>query len=188
MANTLDRLNVGPRVGLAPCTLGLGCSLLIAGLASAGIKNWNAGSGDWSTAGNWSPIGLPGPADPVLVGNTAAAHNDWLTLDVHASIASLAVTDGMMVDCDVFRLLVAANTQVSGQNDGGDVIYPSRIRVGQSPFALDFVTNDLTVVDEAWLEIEDGATMRVNGLFTVGDGSLLWGEGNVDLYATARWR
>jgi len=158
----------------------LGVALL--GSAAAGaIKSWNSDDGDWSTAGNWSPFGLPGGADSVFIGNTAAAINGWMYLDINASIASLSVTDGMMLDGDGSRLLVSGDTLISGRNTDGIITYPSRIRVSQSPFALDFSTFDLTIEDEAWLEIEDGATARVNGHLSIASGSALFGEGVLEL-------
>ncbi|MFO0873677.1 MAG: hypothetical protein U0575_06860 [Phycisphaerales bacterium] len=187
MQRSIDRIKLSPRHGrhvnhgLRRCAVAMAGAMLVTSLSPAAVKNWNVGDGDWSLAGNWSPLGVPGAADSVFIGNTVAAKNDWVNLDVNASIASLSVTDGMMLDGDGVRLLVSGDTLVSGHNQDGIFSYPSRIRVDQSPFALDFVTDDLTVTDEAWIEIEHGATMRVNGLFSIGDGCLLYGDGVVEL-------
>jgi hypothetical protein len=167
-----------PRGGTLLGVLG---TVLATHAASAANKHWNSADGDWSDSGAWTAVGVPGVADAVFIGTTVPAVNSWIDLDIHASIASLTVIDGMMLDSDGARLLVAGDTLISGKNSDGDFIYPSRIRVDQSPFALDFTTDDLTLSNEGWLEIENGATMRANGLLSIGDDSLLTGEGTIQL-------
>ena len=68
--------------------------------ASAAMKSWTTGDGDWNVGANWSPIGVPGPADDVFIGNLFSVENDWVTLDVNSAIHSLSITDGMALDTD----------------------------------------------------------------------------------------
>ena len=38
-----------------------------AAVATAAVKNWVAGDGNWNTPGNWSPAGVPGAGDDVKI-------------------------------------------------------------------------------------------------------------------------
>ena len=91
--------------------------------AIAGSKSWaDANGGDWSTGADWSPIGIPTALDAVFIGNIFSVQNEWVDLDVDATIASLSITDGMMLDSDGSRLIVNGDTLVSGQNQVGNVM------------------------------------------------------------------
>lgn len=52
------------RLGLA-IILALACSSAI--VAEAATHSWNVGNGNWSVAGNWSPVGVPGAGDTVNI-------------------------------------------------------------------------------------------------------------------------
>ena len=49
--------------------LGVLAALIVGSSASAATKNWNANveTGNWSTAGNWSPSGVPANGDDVNI-------------------------------------------------------------------------------------------------------------------------
>ena len=52
--------------------------LLMTGLSSATTKIWSGGNGDWWTAGNWTPSGVPVTGDDVTIGtlgNTVVLSN-----------------------------------------------------------------------------------------------------------------
>ena len=51
----------------------------------------NPGSGNWNTAGNWSPSGVPLAADPLTIGNTAQNQAFTLTVDTAAVAASITM-------------------------------------------------------------------------------------------------
>src|SRR4051812_41291165 len=55
----------------------LGCALMITAIVNAGTKTWVGGaSGDWYWASNWSPAGLPSPADDIVIdGATVNVYN-----------------------------------------------------------------------------------------------------------------
>jgi hypothetical protein len=152
--------------------------------ASAQVKNWNAGDGNWGWAANWSPIGLPGGGSQVFIGNTVVAENDWVTLNVNASIASLTITDGMVLDSDTSQLVVAGATVVSGQNSDGIQIYPSRIQVRNGPAAADVILGSLSIADDAMLEME-GGTLLVSSLLDIEPTGNLFGEGVIRLTSNA---
>ncbi|MBL9141921.1 MAG: hypothetical protein JNK53_08655 [Phycisphaerae bacterium] len=163
---------------LAGCT----ALLLAASPALAIDKHWNiAGTGNWNVAGNWSPVGTPGGADNVFIGSTVPAINGWVNLTANASVNSLSLTDGMALDTNVSSMTVAGLTDISGQNQIGQQIYPSRIIVAQGPAAFDFVTSSLVASNGGWAEVV-GGTLRVNTMLTVADTSLVGGHGVISLH------
>lgn len=63
--------------------------LVTAGVARATVVSWtNTSGGNWSAAPNWSPNTVPAAADDVAI---TAEGSYTVTLDVHATIASLTV-------------------------------------------------------------------------------------------------
>lgn len=170
---------------LAPFTTVLGLTAAFAlALPAWGIdKHWNfVGTGSWQTGGNWSPVGAPGGADAVFVGSTVAAENGWVNVNGNVSIQSLTITDGMMVDGNTSQVTVSGPTNVSGANHVNPFVYPSRFRVGNGAAVYDWVVADVTVADEADVEIWEGSVLRVNGLLTIQDTASLNGEGSVYLF------
>ena len=57
-------------------------------VASAAVKSWAVASGPWGAGGNWSPVGVPGVADDVLIGPHINASNETVTLSADASVDS----------------------------------------------------------------------------------------------------
>jgi hypothetical protein len=147
-----------------------------AGVAGAQAKNWNAGVGNWGTAANWSPVGLPGLASQVSLGNTVAAENAFVTLNIDSWIASLSITDGMVLNTTTSQLIVTGETAVSGKNVGDMVSYPSRMQVKDGPAATDVALADLEVTDEARIELW-GGTLQVSGQLVIGDTAAVSGDG-----------
>ena len=84
------------RVGLA------GLAVVVAVAAStpafAATKFWVASGGakSWSTATNWSPVGVPGITDDVVLSNTMS--NNDVMIDADVDIASLTVQSGYAKD------------------------------------------------------------------------------------------
>lgn len=146
------------------------------------VKSWSlVAGGAWNNNAGWTPAGVPGPADDVHIGNLFSVENEWITLNVNATIASLSITDGMMLDSNGSRLVVNGHTLVSGYNSSGGFGYPSRFRVDQTPFVHDFILGSLSIEDEGWVELENGGTLRVNGLLDVSDGARIFGSGVIEL-------
>lgn len=150
-----------------------GTLLAAAGHSLAIDKHWNAAAGTWSTGANWSPVGMPAPADRVFIGDTVAALNATCSLNVNATVAAATITDGMRLNTGVFQLTVTGDTLVTGRNDlPNNVVAPSGLAVLQGPAATDCSLNNLTVSDGASVSIYDGATLRVSGLLLLDDASL----------------
>ncbi len=86
-------------------------SVTVTTAASTGSYTWNAASGDWNVAGNWSPVGVPSHNDAVTVAAGAAITMDAAgaaeTVDVATTSpatvvgeSSLMVTKGVSVVAD----------------------------------------------------------------------------------------
>src|SRR6266446_10849429 len=75
---------IAPRLrGPTLILVSLGLILISGEAAYATSFSWNVGSGDWFTATNWSPNGVPGAADDVVISNGGTC-----TLDAAASITN----------------------------------------------------------------------------------------------------
>ncbi|NOQ97950.1 MAG: hypothetical protein GQ561_07265, partial [Calditrichae bacterium] len=79
---------------------------------------WNGGSGDWNVATNWSPNGVPGNTDNVLI---TASGNYTVTLDVDTSIADISIggTSGIQTLSLTGRTFTVNGTAMIG--DSGSV-------------------------------------------------------------------
>lgn len=162
------------------CVTWAGVVAMLAAPAGAQVKSWNAVNGGWNAPGNWSPVGVPGPANFVLIGNTAAAENGSVNLNVNASVLSLSLTDGMDLHNTGTQLIVAGGITISGMNPGRDFDYHSALTVGDAPFPQDVIAGSLTAADEGWLLI-GGGTLVVAGLLTLESDALLYGDGLIQL-------
>jgi hypothetical protein len=102
--------------------------LLLAGITShsqADNKAWVGGpSGNWNTAGNWDPEGVPGAADAVVIAGSSAVS---VTLDIDTQILALTLTNSHAGDKTTLlfdawnRTLTASNVYVRG---GGNISHP----------------------------------------------------------------
>src|SRR5262245_56105116 len=62
-------------------------------------KSWSAGNGLWTTAGNWSPAGVPGTIDTVRIGNLAGVQDSVVNAAGAPFVPDMIeVTDGMTLD------------------------------------------------------------------------------------------
>ncbi|BBO36484.1 PEP-CTERM sorting domain-containing protein [Lacipirellula parvula] len=163
-------------------------TLLVAALAAAlaptsavhaAVKSWSAGNGNWATGGNWSPAGVPGAADDVLIGPHINAANEIVTLNANASVDSLTIIDGMTLRTATGHLVVAGTTQVGGQNIVGPSTFASRLRVEDGVAGVDFSTDNLTVTNFGRATLEDDASVIVQEVATIGADAVLIGHGAV---------
>lgn len=168
--------------GVCHAALAWSAAWLAAGTAGGANLSWNNDYGNWSTPGNWSPAGPPAPADAVFIGNLLIAENAFVTLNVNATISSLAITDGMALNTNGHTLLVNGDVTVSGENSdpNNNIVYPSRIQVEKSGNSDDLDVNNLTVSNGAGIEVEDGGVIEVDNVFTIGADSNLYGNGVID--------
>ncbi len=157
---------------------------LLAGLAasaSAIDKNWTCNVGSaWSTAGCWSPVGQPAATDIARIGNVAGVQNSTSRLDSNRVVAGLHVNDGMTMDTDGFTLDVNGDTSLSGLNSVGVNDFPTRLRIDQAIDGADFFTHDLSVSNQAEVRLNGGG-ISATGVFSIGGGSSLHGNGTVRL-------
>jgi hypothetical protein len=155
-----------------------------AGSASAQVKSWSGGTISWGTATNWSPVGLPGVANQVFIGNLASVENDTVLLNVNATVASLTITDGMGLSSQASQLVVTGPTVLSGENVLPDAVYSSRLFVLDGPAATDVTLGSLTLEDGADLYMY-GGTLLVSGLLDLDPSSYLVGDGLIRLTSNA---
>ncbi len=62
--------------------------------APALVISWNAGTGNWNNAANWSPAQLPAAGDDVVIGANGSNTTFTVTLDVNATVNSLNLGGG----------------------------------------------------------------------------------------------
>jgi hypothetical protein len=147
----------------------------------AATKSWNGGFSNWNDGNNWSPLGVPLSADDVLIGNLVSQENDFVNLDINDTVGSLSITDGMVLDTNGFTLLVNGDVTISGQNQVDIFIYPSRIRVDRGAGSDDFDANNVTVTDEAGIDLDNGGILEVDNVLNVDATSSVSGGGVIDL-------
>ena len=165
---------------------GLGAALILTTwncgrVGNAAVKSWAVASGPWGAGGNWSPVGVPGAADDVLIGPHINASNETVTLSADASVDSVTLTDGMTLRTSTSFLNVAGGTQVSGQNIVGPSTYTSRLRIEDGGLGLDFTTGNLSLSNFGRATLESAASMQLSGVLTIADTSSLSGNGSVYL-------
>lgn len=160
-----------------------GLALVPAGLALAPDAQaqdwrWNSpSSGMWNTAANWQSGTVPGLGAHVFLGDTAAAQNSVVFLNVHPTINALSITDGMGLVTNGWRLSVTGNTVVSGANFPGGQLVRSRLLV-DGVDGTAFETDNLTLMDGGLLQLRS-AVARVNDSFLISGSSRLEGLGEV---------
>lgn len=152
--------------------------------ASAQVKSWSGGTINWGTGANWSPVGVPGIANQVFIGNLAAVENDAVMLNINAAIASLTITDGMGLSSQDSQLVVTGATLISGQNVLPDIIHSSRLYVFDGPAASDVLLSSLTLEDGADLYMF-GGTLVTSGLLDLGDSTYTTGDGLIRVTSNA---
>lgn len=145
----------------------------------AAVKSWSGGNGNWNTAGNWSPVGVPGAADDILIGPHINAANETVFLNAVTAADSLTITDGMTFRTSTGSLAVAGTTQVGGQNIFGPSTFASRLRIENGVGGTDFSTDNLSLSNFGRATLEDAASMIVHGVATIGADSSISGNGSI---------
>lgn len=142
-------------------------ALALPAFASAGVKNWNVAGGLWATPGSWSPVGAPGVADSVFIGNTAAAANGFVTLNTSATVLSVALSDGMTLATGSSKLVVTGELSVSDASGNGRS-NPARFLVQDGPSVYDADVGSLTVGANADLRMDGGTLLVQDAMHLVG--------------------
>lgn len=145
--------------------------------------HWNAASGLWETATNWTPFGTPLPFENVFIGTHANAENATVwrdTLGVE-HMANLVITDGMTLRNNMGSFAVAGNTTLSGSNTvpgpfGVMTTYASRLLL-EPIKGTSLTTHNLTLSNGARIDMTGQAFATVNGVLTLDSTSRIGGEG-----------
>ncbi|HMN97567.1 MAG TPA: hypothetical protein PKC43_13775 [Phycisphaerales bacterium] len=156
----------------------------IAGGVQAQNKSWLIGNGQWGTAANWSPLGVPGFGNHVLLGDLPQVKNSWVTLNQGTLINGLTITDGMTLWGLNGQLVVGGPTLLSGKNVVGNGIYHSQVIVADGPASPDAAFGTVTIEDEGRLRLDDGHA-ALAGVLSVGPESIVQGSGVIDLHSNA---
>lgn len=146
--------------------------VLSATLPAAAInRSWNAGNDFWSIPANWLPVGIPGGADVVYIGNFVGVENQPVHLDQDQVLAGLHIDQGMQLRTEDNLLYVPGDVTISGDN--------SSIVIMDATNALDAILIDVTVSDNSFLGI-GGGKLRIGDQLTVGPDADLRGTGVVE--------
>ncbi|MBV9860284.1 MAG: hypothetical protein JO038_09310, partial [Alphaproteobacteria bacterium] len=113
--------------------------------AAANAYTWIAGPGNWDTAADWSPTGVPGPNSAVTIG---AGSGGTVTLSHDATVSSLTVTSSYALNSTAGTLAVNGNVIVSqggtlaagGVNDGGAFIDNGAVTLNGALTSLGTIT------------------------------------------------
>lgn len=152
----------------------------MAGVAGAANLSWNSGAGDWSTPANWSPAGPPLPADRAFLGDSAAAENSVVKLDVDATVSWLEMSDGMVLDTNGHALTVNGELLLGGLFPPNPNSNSPRIRVREGGNLADLIVKGgLSISHGAEMELV-GGVLEAGGVIT-GPTSRLSGTGTINL-------
>lgn len=160
--------------------------LLAAGAAAPALAqdvHWNAASGIWDTAANWTPFGMPLPFENVFIGSHANAENATVWRDSVGvrHMGHLTITDGMTLRNNLGSFVVAGNTTLSGSNtvaNGFGVLttYASRLLI-EPMKGTSLTTHNLTLSNGARIDLTGQAFATVNGVLNVGTDTRIGGVG-----------
>lgn len=126
-----------------------GIFLLLNSYAFSTTYTWNWGTGTWSTAALWSPNGVPGPGDDVILpGGTC-------TLDADVSVTNFTITDGTL--SGNFDLTVNGNLTCSG----GTIEGIGNLTISGSTL----LTNTYTRIFSRIIYLNGGGSTSTNGRF-----------------------
>jgi len=170
------------RIHTATFSIAGGVATLMATTASAQLKHWNAGPGNWSTAANWTPVGVPGLTNTASLGTLDGVEGDLVTLDVNAMIGALNIYDGMVLRTLNHQLVVNGSTFVDGFFDGagGQLPSNSRLQVQNGPAPLDAVLGPVTVRNAGAVQLF-GGTIQAGGVVAIESMGALQGAGTLNL-------
>lgn len=157
--------------------------------AAAIVRSWDGGpSGNWISASNWNPDGVPASADDVSIGAHPSAHEASVIFGLFPpytdTIGSLELSNGADLDLNEGRLVVNGHTLVGGGFSGNP---PTELIVRPvldlDTDALD--TNTLAVGIGGQLTMR-GGSLSVDGgagtgLLEIVNGGAIVGEGGIHL-------
>ncbi len=75
-------------------------------------KTWNGSSADWNTPGDWSPTGVPGPTDDVVINS---GEPELVSGDAAINVKSISLTGGFLAIEDPGKTQsVSGNVSITG--------------------------------------------------------------------------
>lgn len=158
---------------LAPASVFFAAITAIA-LNSAALADqwsWNAGNGNWTSSGNWTPIGIPG-VDPfantnIDIGNLPGVQNDTVLLSIAPygpmHYDDLDIRSGMTLDMGGGQLIC-----LWGETTLSDANTRLIVRPSVGPETDDLTTNQLVVGAGSFLEMIDGSRLITTDLWNYG--------------------
>jgi uncharacterized repeat protein (TIGR01451 family) len=166
---------------------------LVSSSAFAATKQWLNTSNDglWTTASNWSPAGVPGPADDVQIGTSQTAFN--CTLNASTTVNSVTITDPYITSPQLIitggaQLTInAASSTASGTtiDMNGQILGAGSLSVG-GPFVfrggIIGGTGALTIASSGSLTFSGtGSSMQLNRA-TTNDGTITHSSATSSVY------
>lgn len=174
-------MELRPKLTLAAPVMG--ALLTLTGPAVAGVTSFTAvGSPkNWDVNANWS-AGIPGFGDTVYIGNLAGVENAFVKLNSDVGPFSLVeVTDGMALDTNGHRLLNSLGIMTfDGQNQIGNIIYPSSLRLRESGIDIDAWIHTVMLSNEADVMADDGTKLRISEYMELAEGTGAFGAATLE--------
>ncbi len=127
-------------------TLGIQTFIFHAPTAEAAAISWTAGSGNWSTASNWSGNAVPTSSDDVTINRAGGA---TITADTNISFSTLTI--GGAGDSNILLLTNNITT-------GGSITIGSSGSLIQKNFTAQTITGTLTINSGGILQHEENTT------------------------------
>jgi len=138
---------------------------------------WTGGSGDWHTAGNWSPNGIPGAADTVVI------NNGTITSDISVTVASIYLNSGsingagnfIITDTLIINFANLGGTGTTTIASGGIAKFISSNNKNITRTLV--VDGSLTVIGAGLVSITSGGQLVNNGTVEIQNNNLF---GSID--------
>lgn len=176
MPSTASTLVLSVRLASASA---LFMALALASTATADQWSWIAGNGNWTTPGNWTPIGVPG-LDPfattnIDIGNLPGVQNDTVLLSLAPygpmHYDDLDIRSGMTLDMGGGQLIC-----LWGETTLADLNTTLIVRPSAGPEIEDLTSNEIVVGAGAHLQMVDGGGLISTELMNDG---LISGKGTI---------
>ena len=121
--------------------------------------SWLGGNGSFYNPANWFPVGLPGAADSIRIGNLAAAQNSTVTMGGQLSqgFNYLEVSSGMTLNATGTPIASPFVANIVGSNSR---IITSTVAASPNPYDFQAI---LTVGTGARFQINNNASVRLFG-------------------------
>ncbi len=160
------------------CLVGVSCAAHLIPATAATISWTNMSGGNWSTAANWSPNQVPGPADSALITSNGSY---TVALDVSATIASLTLggVSGNQTLTNSGNALALVNASTVGTNgvfglsggtlNGGGILAVAGLfewTGGTLSGSVTIASSSTLAISGAGLKVLDSATLTNAGTIT----------------------